>query len=127
MVENLNLVSCGILHLRVNFLKTMLHRTPAPHFQTRKEFIKYMRSKMTKRYSYKFGRKYPGVVIGHNHDVEVPRVPSYMGWLWNIKTLGINKVWTSFSKVLPEFLIQMSFRFVAAGNPARSESPSKRL
>lgn len=45
------------------------------------------------KYSYKFGEKYPGLIVGHDKCSENgDLVPKYMGWLWNVETLGINKV-----------------------------------
>ena len=54
------------------------------------------------KYSYKFGEKlvegfkscsYPGLIVGHGKCSENgDLVPKYMGWLWNVETLGINKV-----------------------------------
>ena len=45
------------------------------------------------KYSYKFGEKYPGLIVGHDKCSENgDLVPKYMGWMWNVETLGINKV-----------------------------------
>lgn len=47
------------------------------------------------KFSYKFGDKYPGLIVGHEKCKDKDGnciVPKYMGWLWNIETLGIKKV-----------------------------------
>lgn len=45
------------------------------------------------RYSYCFGRKYPGIKVGHRECIlNRGLVPCNMGWLWNVPTLGINQV-----------------------------------
>ncbi|XP_055600324.1 uncharacterized protein LOC129749384 [Uranotaenia lowii] len=43
-------------------------------------------------YSYKYGGKYPGIVLGHKTCVlQGSCVPPHMGWMWNTETLGIGK------------------------------------
>lgn len=45
------------------------------------------------KFSYEFGEKYPGLIVGHEKCKDSGGlVPKYMGWLWNIETIGINKV-----------------------------------
>lgn len=54
---------------------------------------KRSKSKKCAGYSYRFGRKYPGMKIGHRECfVSRGLVPPNMGWLWNVPTLGINQV-----------------------------------
>ncbi|KAG5669735.1 hypothetical protein PVAND_000029 [Polypedilum vanderplanki] len=46
-----------------------------------------------RKYSYKFGEKYPGLIVGHEKCKEDNcLVPKYMGWLWNVESLGMKKV-----------------------------------
>lgn len=46
-----------------------------------------------KKYAHGFGEKYPGLIVGHDScKGSSGMVPKYMGWLWNVETLGINKV-----------------------------------
>lgn len=60
---------------------------------SRKEFIKEMKKRFKGKYSYKFGNRYPGVVLGHKTcKADGGAVPPYMGWLWNVEIPGINKV-----------------------------------
>jgi len=52
-----------------------------------------MKKKNKKRYSYKFGKMHTGVVLGHKRcTVGLGLVPANMGWRWNVRTLGIDKV-----------------------------------
>lgn len=45
------------------------------------------------KYSYYYGNRYPGIVIGHRECIHHgSSVPPHMGWMWNVKTLGINKI-----------------------------------
>ncbi|XP_062551350.1 uncharacterized protein LOC134216496 [Armigeres subalbatus] len=45
------------------------------------------------RYSYRYGQRYPGIVIGHRECIQQGRqVPPHMGWMWNVKTPGIGKI-----------------------------------
>lgn len=47
----------------------------------------------SKKYTHGFGEKYPGLIVGHDScKGSSGMVPKYMGWLWNVETLGINKV-----------------------------------
>lgn len=47
----------------------------------------------SKKYAHGFGEKYPGLIVGHDScKGSNGMVPKYMGWLWNVETLGINKV-----------------------------------
>lgn len=49
--------------------------------------------KSKRKYSYKFGKKHPGVVLGHRNCVGYGGpVPHNMGWLWNVQIPGIEKV-----------------------------------
>jgi hypothetical protein len=43
--------------------------------------------------SFKFGEKYPGIVIGHQScEGSSGLLPKYMGWLWDVEYLGANKI-----------------------------------
>ncbi|XP_065072680.1 uncharacterized protein LOC135697035 [Ochlerotatus camptorhynchus] len=45
------------------------------------------------KYSYHSGNRYPGIVIGHRECIhQGSSVPPHMGWMWNVKTLGIGKI-----------------------------------
>lgn len=47
------------------------------------------------KFSYDFGEKYPGLIVGHEKCKDGENgglVPKYMGWLWNIETVGIKNV-----------------------------------
>lgn len=45
------------------------------------------------RYSYRFGKRFPGIKVGHRECItDRGLVPCNMGWLWNVPTLGIDRV-----------------------------------
>lgn len=42
---------------------------------------------------FEFGEKYPKIVIGRQKcEGSNGLVPKYMGWLWNVQSLGISKL-----------------------------------
>ncbi|XP_035775091.1 uncharacterized protein LOC118457543 isoform X2 [Anopheles albimanus] len=56
-------------------------------------FLRKVRQQNRNRYSYRFGKRPPGMVAGHKTCMEQEElVPPYMGWRWNICTPGIGKV-----------------------------------
>lgn len=43
--------------------------------------------------NFEFGEKYPGIVIGQQScKASNGLVPKYMGWLWNVQSLGSSKL-----------------------------------
>ncbi|XP_058055724.1 uncharacterized protein LOC131207132 [Anopheles bellator] len=55
-------------------------------------FLRKVAEQNRSRYSYRFGKRPPGIVAGHKACMKQEvRVPPYMGWRWNIATLGIGK------------------------------------
>lgn len=70
----------------------MLRKKLKTKRMARKKVSKRMQVKS--RYSYCFGKKPPGFKIGHRECTrDQGLVPKNMGWLWNVPTLGINKVY----------------------------------
>lgn len=62
------------------------------------------------RYSYCFGKKYPGIKIGHREcNAGRGLVPKNMGWLWNVPVVGINRVSILFKSVFRIFLTQKHY------------------
>lgn len=66
---------------------------PLKHkFRTARKRVSKM-NKVKSRYSHCFGKKRYGFTIGHTECTkDHGLVPKNMGWLWNVPTLGINKV-----------------------------------
>ncbi|XP_021701014.1 uncharacterized protein LOC110676642 [Aedes aegypti] len=66
------------------------------HAQIRKNqrsLLQRIKKQNRGKYSYRYGQRYPGIVIGHRECIQQGRqVPPHMGWMWNVKTLGINKI-----------------------------------
>lgn len=58
------------------------------------DLVRVTQLECDKNFSYQFGEKYPGLIIGHDKckGGESELVPKYMGWLWNIETVGIDKI-----------------------------------
>ncbi|XP_052863414.1 uncharacterized protein LOC128270052 [Anopheles cruzii] len=68
---------------------------PLTAAQIRKHHSKFLRKvgeQNRSRYSYRFGKRPSGIVAGHKGCMKQEvLVPPYMGWRWNIATLGIGK------------------------------------
>ncbi|ETN58572.1 hypothetical protein AND_009851 [Anopheles darlingi] len=56
-------------------------------------FLRKVREQNRSRYSYRFGKRPPGMVAGHKSCMKQEElVPPHMGWRWNISTPGIGKI-----------------------------------
>lgn len=72
--------------------KTTLHSfvNKTSHSMASSSSKKKRRRKKKSKFVYDTGDVYPGVKIGHRDCIEPPlNVPHNMGWLWNIKPLGL--------------------------------------
>uniref|UniRef100_A0A182VX62 DUF4776 domain-containing protein n=1 Tax=Anopheles minimus TaxID=112268 RepID=A0A182VX62_9DIPT len=63
--------------------------------QIRKNYnahIRKIKRQNRKIYSYRFGKRHPGIVVGHRTCMrQDPLVPPHMGWQWDICPPGIDK------------------------------------
>uniref|UniRef100_A0A182MRP0 DUF4776 domain-containing protein n=1 Tax=Anopheles culicifacies TaxID=139723 RepID=A0A182MRP0_9DIPT len=63
--------------------------------QIRKSYnanIRKIKRQNRKVYSYRFGKRHPGIVVGHRTCMrQDPLVPPHMGWQWDICPPGIDK------------------------------------
>uniref|UniRef100_A0A182SRX0 DUF4776 domain-containing protein n=1 Tax=Anopheles maculatus TaxID=74869 RepID=A0A182SRX0_9DIPT len=63
--------------------------------QIRKSYnanIRQIKRQNRKLYSYRFGKRHPGIVVGHRTCMrQDPLVPPHMGWQWDICPPGIDK------------------------------------
>ncbi|XP_053659481.1 uncharacterized protein LOC128708528 [Anopheles marshallii] len=63
--------------------------------QIRKNYngtIRKIKRQNRKLYSYRFGKRHPGIVVGHRTCMKQdPLVPPHMGWQWDICPPGIDK------------------------------------
>ncbi|XP_050068529.1 uncharacterized protein LOC126556983 [Anopheles maculipalpis] len=63
--------------------------------QIRKSYkanIRQIKRQNRKLYSYRFGKRHPGIVVGHRTCMrQDPLVPPHMGWQWDICPPGIGK------------------------------------
>ncbi|XP_058117358.1 uncharacterized protein LOC131284610 [Anopheles ziemanni] len=55
-------------------------------------FMRKVRQQNKNLYSYRFGRRHPGISVGHKSCMKQdPLVPAHMGWRWNTCIEGIGK------------------------------------
>uniref|UniRef100_A0A182YKH7 DUF4776 domain-containing protein n=1 Tax=Anopheles stephensi TaxID=30069 RepID=A0A182YKH7_ANOST len=63
--------------------------------QIRKSYnanLRQIKRQNRKLYSYRFGKRHPGIVVGHRTCMrQDPLVPPHMGWQWDICPPGIDK------------------------------------
>ena len=70
---------------------------------------------------FEFGGKYPGIVIGQEKcEGSHGLIPKYMGWLWNVQSLGISKLHQGFMQ-LSYFNIQYIFPFLSLCYPSQDQ------
>ncbi|XP_058815267.1 uncharacterized protein LOC131678868 [Topomyia yanbarensis] len=55
--------------------------------------LRRIRKQNQGKYSYLYGNRYPGIVVGHRECVHRGNpVPPHMGWQWNVSTPGIGRI-----------------------------------
>ncbi|XP_053673342.1 uncharacterized protein LOC128723606 [Anopheles nili] len=60
--------------------------------QNHNAFLRKVKRQNRNLYSYRFGKRHPGMVMGHRNCMkQKPLVPAHMGWQWDICPPGIDK------------------------------------